>query len=62
MEKLINPTAIAEVLLCSTKTVLRKMRTGELPSTTIAGKSYMTEKQLERLVSGGEKRRFEKAV
>lgn len=59
--KLLKPAEIASVLRCHVKTVLKKMRIGQLPKTEIAGMIYMTEAQLEKVIRAGEKRKFERA-
>lgn len=59
-EKLLRAAEIAIILRCSAKTVIRKMHSRQLPCTEIAGVMYMTERQLDRLINSGEKRKFEK--
>lgn len=59
--KLLRPKEIAAALRCCPKTVTNKMKSGKLPCTEIGGTLYMTERQLERLVNSGEKRKFERA-
>ena len=62
MDNLLRVAEIAKILRVCTKTVINKMRSGQLPCTEIAGVLYITEKQLEKAIHAGEKRKYERAV
>lgn len=58
--KLYRIAEIAKILQVCTLTVSKKMKSGKLPCTEIAGVLYMTDRQLEKLLKTGEKRKFER--
>ena len=61
-DKLYRIAEIAKILQVCTLTVSKKMKSKQLPCTEIAGVMYMTERQLDRLINSGEKRKFERVV